>query len=65
MMTKEEKLAFEFGKSFDTSTVPSGYAIAPCFDGRMHKLVSNTRTEKGHKRNQRNMSAWYAGLNSK
>ena len=61
-MTKEETLAFEFGKTFDISLVPSGYSVACCFDERMNKLVSHTRTEKGHKRNQRNMEAWYKGL---
>lgn len=64
-MTKEEKLAFEYGKSFDTSFVPDGYSIAVCFDSRMNKLVSNSRTEKGMKRNERNMRAWYEGFNNR
>ena len=64
-MTKEEKLAFEYGKTFDTTLVPNGYEIACCFDVRMCKLVSNTRTEKGRKRNMRNMNAWYKGLQDK
>lgn len=61
-MTKEEKIAFDFGKTFDVSNVPDGYPIAVCFDKRMDKLVSETRTEKGLKRNSKNMSAWYKGL---
>lgn len=64
-MTKEEKMAFEYGKTFDITNVPDGYAPAICFDDRMNKLVSNTRTERGHERNQRNMRAWIKGFESR
>ena len=63
--TKEERLAFDFGRTFDTALVPEGYGVAVCFDERMKQLVSESRTESGHKRNMRNMSAWWAGFNSR
>ena len=60
-MTKEEKLAFEYGRTYKTLNEDKS-KLAPCYDERMAKLVSNTRTEKGHKRNMRNMIAWHKGL---
>jgi hypothetical protein len=57
-MTKEEKMAFEFGKSF--STVDG--QIACCYDSRMNKLVGEARKGSGSKRNLRNMMAWWNGL---
>lgn len=60
-MTREETLAFEYGRTFDPTTVPSGYAVAPCFDPRMHNLVSNARSKRGVERNIRNMTAWHQG----
>ena len=64
-MSKEESLAFEYGKTFDTALVPDGYAAACCFDVRMRKLVSEISTDRGKNRNQRNMKAWYKGLQSR
>lgn len=58
MKTKEELIAYQYGLTF----VPeSPEKSAPCYDERMHSLVSETRTERGHKRNIRNMSAWLEG----
>lgn len=64
-MTKKEKLAYDFGKSFDISLVPDGYKTAPCFDDRMCTLVTEARTESGSKRNNLIMQAWYKGLKEK
>lgn len=64
-MTKEEKLAFEYGKTFDITLVPDGYSPTICFDDRMNKLVSNSTTERGRKRNLRNMDAWIKGFESR
>ena len=67
-MTKEEKTAFEFGKTFLSEfgkTFSSNLVddkIAPCYDDRMKSLDSETRTENGSKRNIRNMRAWWNGL---
>ena len=57
-MTKEEKMAFEFGKTYNISEGK----IACCYDNRMNNLVSETRSESGSKRNLRNMRAWWNGL---
>lgn len=64
-MTKEEKLAFEYGKTFDTSIVPEGWQVCCAFDVRMNSLISEARSRSGHTRNHRNMKAWYDGLASK
>lgn len=56
-MTKEEKICFEYGKTF----APKDGKDAPCYDDRMRKMVSETRTEKGHARNIKNMQAWREG----
>ena len=60
-MTKEEKLAFEYGRTYKPLNEDKS-KLAVCYDERMDKLVSNTRTERGYKRNTRNMTAWYKGL---
>lgn len=39
----------------------SACPLAVCCDPCMRKLVSETRTEDGHRRNQENMRAWYRG----
>lgn len=57
-MTREEKIAFEFGKTFNVIDEK----IAPCYDDRMENLVSESRTERGSRRNQKNMRAWWNGL---
>lgn len=56
-MKKEQKLAFEYGRAASVSACP----LAVCYDPCMRKLVSETRTEAGHRRNQENMRAWYRG----
>lgn len=57
-MTKAEKIAFDYGKSFN---IANG-KVAPCYDKRMDKLVSETRTESDSNRNMRNMKAWWNGV---
>lgn len=57
-LLEEEKIAFNFGKTFKIVDDK----IAPCFDDRMKKLVSETGTKSGSKRNLRNMIAWWNGL---
>lgn len=39
----------------------SACPFAPCYDPCMHKLVSEARSEAGHRRNHENMQAWYMG----
>ncbi len=56
-MTKEEKLAHEYGKQ----AAQNGIEYAPCYDSIMRALVSDVRTDRGSRRNQRNMRAWYDG----
>jgi len=56
-MKKEEKRAFEYGRA----AAESACQFAVCYDPCMCKLVSETRTEAGHRRNQENMQAWYMG----
>lgn len=56
-MKKEEKRAFEYGRA----AAESACQFAVCYDPCMRKLVSETRTEAGHRRNQENMRAWYMG----
>ena len=63
-MTSEEKIAFEYGKTFDTAVVPEGFKIACCFDKRINTLVRNRSNEIDQIRTYRNMRAWSKGLNS-
>lgn len=56
-MKKEEKLAFEYGQT----AAASGWAFAPCYDRRMHTLVSEARSETAQRRNLDNMRAWRQG----
>lgn len=59
-MTKKEKMAYDLGKTFNVLNVPDGYAIAPCFDERIHKLALNRK--KSSSENIKIMKAWYDGL---
>ena len=56
-MTKEEKICFQLGHSASAADLP----LAPVYDCNMNKMVSESRSERGHNRNYRNMSAWYMG----
>jgi len=56
-MKKEQKLAYEYGQAASMSACP----FAPCYDPNMQKLVSEARSEAGHRRNQENLRAWHMG----
>ncbi len=56
-MKKEEKLCFQFGREA-AATNRQG---APCYDSRMRHMVSESRTERGARRNAANMTAWHMG----
>lgn len=55
-MTQEERACFQYGKEAANADI-----LAPCYDPKMHRMVSESRTERGHKRNIRNMTAWHLG----
>ena len=56
-MTKDEKLCFQFGRDASAANLP----YAPVYDQNMHHMVSESHTERGLRRNTRNMSAWGMG----
>jgi hypothetical protein len=60
-MSKAEQQAFNYG----LMAKQSGIRNAPCFDLNMHRLVKETRTEKGSQYNLKIMDAWNKGYNSK
>ena len=56
-MTRKEKLAYEYGKTF----TPADGKDAPCYDDRMHSLVTEARSLTGTLENIRVCDAWWAG----
>ena len=56
-MTKEEKICFQLGRNASAADIQ----YAPCYDQNMRRMVSESRTERGMRRNTRNMSAWGMG----
>jgi hypothetical protein len=57
-MTKEEKLAFEYGKTY---THENASKDAPCYDLRMHKLITEARTKEASDKNIKIMTFWREG----
>lgn len=57
-MTKLEMIAFEAGR---TSAERGLADKAPCYDPILDSIVTNARSEAGHKRNERILKAWYKG----
>lgn len=55
-MTEQEKACFQYGKEAVAANIR-----APCYDPKMDRMVSETHTELGSKRNARNMTAWHMG----
>ena len=56
-MRKGLRLAFEYGQSASASACP----FAPCYDPRMYKLVTNSKSDSGIRQNIENMQAWHEG----
>jgi len=56
-MKKEEKLCFQYGREAASAKLKN----APCYDERMRHMTSESRTERGHRRNLENMEAWHMG----
>lgn len=56
-MKKEEKLAFEYGRT----TAESGGPFAVCNDPRMYELLRGTSGKSGIQINLENLRAWYMG----
>ncbi|WP_313563255.1 hypothetical protein [Ruminiclostridium cellobioparum] len=56
-MKKEEKLAFEYGRT----AAESGGPFAVCDDPRMYELLRGTSGKPGIQINLENMRAWYMG----
>lgn len=59
-MNKAEQQAHNYG----ILAKESGIKNAPCYDINMHKLVKETKTEKGSQHNLKVMRAWNEGYNS-
>jgi len=54
---KEEKLCFQYGREAAAANLQN----APCYDKKKRRMVSGSRTERGHRRNIENMRAWHKG----
>ncbi len=56
-MKKEEKCCFQYGREAAAANAQR----APCYDDRMRHMVSESRSERGNRRNITNMAAWHMG----